>query len=84
MRRQRAGEDHVAALQLAGAARPEFVMGQALVGPLPFDAAIVASSDADAAGRSEQRAVLRGGYTGNENTLQGAMFDGPATLAPRD
>ena len=29
MRRQRAGEHHVAALQLAGAARPEFVMRQA-------------------------------------------------------
>ena len=76
MRRQRAGEHHVAALQFAGAARPELVMRQALVDPGPFEAAVVAARHADAARRSEQRAVVERGDAADEHALQGAVLDG--------
>ena len=80
MRRQRAGEHHVAALQLAGAARPELVMRQALVDPIPLEAAVVAARHADAARRGEQRAVIQRGHAADEHALHGAMLDRPAPL----
>ena len=83
MRRQRAGEHHVAALQFAGAARPELVMRQAVVDPGPLDAAVVAARHADAARRGEQRAVVERGDAADEHALQGAMLDGPAALGFR-
>src|SRR5258708_26753767 len=59
MRRQRAGEHHIAALQFAGAARPELMVRQAVVDPGPFEAAVVAPRHADAARRGEQRTVVQ-------------------------
>ncbi len=80
MRRQRAGEHHVAALQFAGPARPELVVRQPLVDPGPLEAAVVAARHADAAGRGEQRAVVERRDAGDEHALQRAMLDGPAAL----
>ena len=80
MRRQRAGEHHVAALKLAGAARPELVMRQPLVDPGPFEAAVVAARHADAARRGEQRAVVERGHAADEHALHRAVLDGPAPL----
>src|SRR6185503_20000004 len=80
MRRQRPGEHHVTALELAGAARPELVMGEARVDPGPLEPAIVAARHADAAGRGEQGAVVERGDARHEHALQGAVLDGPAAL----
>ena len=83
MRRQRAGKHHVAALQFSGAARPEFVMRQAIVDPGPLHAAVVAPRHADAARRGEQRAVIERGDAADEHALKGAVLHGPAALGFR-
>src|SRR5712671_6580562 len=80
MRRQRAGEHHVAALQFSGAARPELVVRQAVVDPGPLETTIIASRHADATRRGKQRAVVRRGDAADEHALQGAVLDGPAAF----
>src|SRR5258707_1038766 len=80
MRRKRPGKHHVAALQLAGAAGPEFMMRQALIDPGPFHAAVGAARDADAAGRGEQRAVVERGNAADEHALQGVFVSGVTAL----
>ena len=80
MRRQRADKHRFAAVQAAGARRPEFVMREAVVDPAPLDAAVVAAGDADAARRGEQRAVLERGDAGHEHALQRPVLLRPAPL----
>ena len=71
MRRQRADEHHVAALQAAGASRPELVVRQTFVDPCPLDAAVVAAGHADAARRGKQRAVVERGDRADETRPAG-------------
>src|ERR1700686_5311179 len=59
MRRQRADADHVAALELAGARRPQVHMVEAVEDPGPGIAAVVAARGAETVGRSIQGAVFR-------------------------
>ena len=66
MRRQRADQHHVAALQLAAARRPEIEMREAIVAPGPGHAAVFAPRHADAVGRGEQRAVVERGHRADE------------------
>ena len=66
VRRQRADQNHVAALQFAAARRPDIEMCEAFVAPGPGHAAVVAPRDADAVGRGEQRAVIERGHRADE------------------
>ncbi len=83
MRRQRADQHHVAALQLAAARRPQIEMREAVVAPRPGHAAVFASRDTDAVGRGEQRAVVERGDRADEAAGQRPVLDRPAVGAAR-
>jgi hypothetical protein len=77
MRRQRPDQHHVAPRKLAGACRPEIVVGEPVVAPGPGQPAVAAAGDPDAVGRREQGAVVERGHRAHGAALQGPMNDDP-------
>ena len=78
VRRQRADQHDVAALQLAAARRPQIEMREAVVAPGPGHAAVFALRNADAVRCGEQRAVVERGHRADEASGQRAVLDRPA------
>ena len=78
MRRQRADADHVAALELAGARRPQVHVVEAVEDPGPGQAAVVAARGAKTVGRGKQGAVVGRGDGADGTAAERAVLDVPA------